>query len=237
MFIEVTLLEELKGPMYNILQQFPWEFEVKYALGTQLSTGEIGLDSRGPILGAMPGQNPIRFSWNEQIHSWRRDAQCLQGKGPLFKALGVRRGETVIDTTMGLGRDTSQLLAAGIKVLAFERVPAVFFLGVAAQIFEGLSKERLQLNFGSCHSNPENYPIFFDPMFDDGKKRKAKPNKGMEVFHQLVGGDEDSSEEAERLRHLTKRLVIKRSPKSVELLKGRNSKWESKALRLDLYLN
>ncbi|MCF8059785.1 MAG: class I SAM-dependent methyltransferase [Bacteriovoracaceae bacterium] len=210
---------------------------MKFIEGSTLPPGKIGLDSQGPLLGAMPGQTNIRFSWNHHIHAWRRDSLIMQGKAPLFKALGVRSGDSVIDATMGLGRDCSQLIAAGLKVVAYERVPDVYFLGVAAQIFEGLSIDRLKLNFGPCLDNPDSLPIFFDPMFSDGKKRRAKPNKGMEVFHQLVGGDEDSELEAQRLLQLTKRLVIKRPPKGDQLLKGRNSCWESKALRLDLYLN
>jgi hypothetical protein len=77
-------------------------------------------------------------------------------------------------------------------------------------------------------------------MFDDGKSRKAKPKKKMEVFHSIVGADEDAYQEAKLLHSLLegqlKRLVIKRSPRDGALLEKPNSTWESKAVRFDLYL-
>lgn len=236
MFIEVTVLKPPPAPLYNKLQQIMWDFEVSYKDGDQLAPGAIGLNGTQVLLGTEFADAPYIYSWEESFRSWHNDREVTSGKAPLTKALGLKKGESVIDATMGLGKDSCQLLAAGAKVLAFERVPEVFFLGRVSQVFEDFLPQQLQLFFGEVKDNPSGLPIYFDPMFDDGSKRKAKAHKGMGAFHLLVGADDDAGEEALRLRGLTQRLVIKRPSKKKALLENINSTWKGKAISYDLYL-
>jgi hypothetical protein len=218
------------------LRQNPWAFEIIYREKAELEVGEIGLKGSQVLMGTQFSNSPFIFSWEEQMRSWSQDRDVFTGKTPLIKALGLKKNDSVIDTTLGLGKDTTQLLTFGAHVEAYERVPQVYFMARAAQIFEGFLEDKLLLNFGSLGENPKNLPIYFDPMFDDGSKRKAKAHNAMSAFHELVGGDPDAIEEGKRLRNLTKRLVVKRPSKKKALLENVNSTWKGKAISFDLYL-
>lgn len=248
MSIEVIVLEAPSSERLDQLQQYLWDFEVKYTTSDELLPAQVGIRGSELLLGGLAGQKPIVYGLNQELRFWRdsltKTLNKSKGKSKgnakarpaILKALGVGRGDKVIDATFGLGRDSCQLMSAGLKVTAFERVPELFFLAKASQIWEDISEDRLELHFGSVRENPERLPIYFDPMFSDGSDRKAKSGKGMQVFHELVGSDDDAGSEAKRLRELTDRLVIKRAPKAPQLLEGRNSDWTSKAVRFDLYL-
>lgn len=237
MNIDVTLESGLRDAQLDSVQTFSWPFGINWQENRDLAQGDLILTKLGPGLKAGPGQKDLIFSWEDLLRQWQREKSFLK-TSPLIKALGLKKGnvEEAIDATLGLGRDSAQILAAGFKVSAFERNPKIFFLAKAAQLMERTLDDRLEISFGSCEENSRSCPIYFDPMFDDGKQRKALPNKGMALFHDIVGGDADAKNEAQRLLNMTKRLVIKRPPKLDALLEKRNSCWESKAVRFDLYL-
>lgn len=221
----------------DALQSFSWPFPLNWCpYAENLAVGEVFVTGSGVGLVSPDGQKPLYFSWEENLRAWQREKRALLLSNPLLKAIGKKGQGGVVDATVGLGKDSSMLLCCGHEVYGYERQEKVFFLQKASQILESFLPEKLFLHFGVVKENPENLPIFFDPMFDDGKKRKALPNKGMALFHEVVGGDEDALSEAQRLKALTSRLVIKRAPKAPQLLEKRNSAWESKAVRFDLYL-
>lgn len=244
MSIEVIILEAPSSERLDLLQQHLWGFEVKFTESDQLLPTQVGIRGNELLLGGLAGQRPIVYGLNQELRFWRdtlaktfkKAKGNAKARPAILKALGVGRGDKVIDATFGLGRDSCQLMSAGLQVMAFERVPELFFLAKASQLWEEIPEERLVLHFGSVRENPDRLPIYFDPMFSDGSDRKALSGKGMQVFHELVGSDDDASSEAKRLRDLTDRLVIKRAPKAPQLLDGRNSDWTSKAVRFDLYL-
>lgn len=242
--VEVQFVQETKDILDNVLQQNLLSFEVTPVLlkgpaddlygedYRSLPLGKLLLAPEGVFLGSREGQNALDFSWERKFRKWLKEAPGH----PLFKALGAKRGDLVVDCTAGFGNDTCLLLAGGLNLIAYERNPLIFTALLLSQKKEKFLEERLSLNFGSLVENPKELPLYFDPMFDDGKKRKAKPSKEMEVFHYIIGADLDLIEEAKRLKQLTNRFVIKRSPRDEPLLKKVNAQWESKALRLDLYL-
>lgn len=233
--LEVHVKDALPKSFLDILQQNVWEFPVKFVeTGESLVPGDLFVDELGVGLVTPSGQKPLYVSWKASFHKWSKEKKLTQN--PLIKALGAKRGEAVIDATMGLGKDSALMLACGLKVYGFERNPKIYFLAKAAQLLEEFLPDNLFLKFGEVRENEEKLPIYFDPMFDDGTKRKALPTKGMALFHKIVGGDKDAAHVGERLRALTPRLVIKRSPRDPLLLENRNSAWESKAVRFDLYL-
>lgn len=239
MLVELYTTEDLSQKIHDSLQQNSWDFEVKiHVINPEtfelkgLRTGAIFYSAQGVYLGSREGQLPLDFSWEKKAQKWRSEAS----KHPLKKAIGKERGAIVIDATVGFGGDTSVLLALGYKVDGYERNPAVFLCLYLSQLRERFFLESLKLHFGQVKENPEGHPIYFDPMYEDGDSRKAKPTKEMEVFHHVIGPDDDAILEAQRLKDLTKRFVVKRSPRNPPLLEKVNSQWKSKALRLDLYL-
>lgn len=232
MYIEVIVLKSPSARRLDLLQQNLWDFEVRFLEADQLCEAQVGLDGDNLLLGGLPGQNPVVYSFEKELSKWRGS----KGKTPLVKALGANKGDRLIDATFGFGKDSCQLLGHGLSVHAYERVPELYFLARSCQLWQEIPEERLKIHFGSVRENPKDCPIYFDPMYEDGALRKAKSGKGMQVFHKLVGLDEDASQEAQRLRDLTSRLVVKRAPKAPMLLEKRNSTWESKAVRFDLYL-
>lgn len=190
-----------------------------------------------PYLYAGVDQKPILFSWQHSLNFWSREVVSFK-KTPILKALGVSPGDTVVDATCGMGQDSSFLLHAGLKVLAYERfTPTAFLLSFSAwrESIDGL--DLYCDDYSRSEVIHKAAPIYYDPMFDDGKKRKAKAKKSMTLFHELLDAPEDSHEVAKRLLQKTYRLVIKRPPKGQLLLPGPNAQWKSKAVRFDLYLN
>ena len=221
------------GVTYSELRLTPFSGDT-----SGLQEGSAFISSEGtPYLYAGSDQKPILFSWQHSLNFWSREVVSFK-KTPLLKALGVSPGDTVVDATCGMGQDSSFLLHAGLKVHAYER----FFLTAFLLSFSAWSENTNDLtlhsdDYSTSEVIHEGAPIYYDPMFDDGKKRKAKAKKSMTLFHDLLDAPEDSKEVAARLLKKTHRLVIKRPPKGELLLPGPNAQWKSKAVRFDLYLN
>ena len=183
------------------------------------------------------GQKPMSFSWSKNLNFWSREVVSFK-KNPLLRALGAKEGEWVVDATCGTGADCSFLLHAGLKVRAYERYFPTYLLLAFSYFKENISSN-LEVHFGdySTLGDQWNCPVYFDPMFDDGSKRKAKTNKEMTLFHSLLKDlPDDSSMVAKRLLEKTNRLVVKRPPKGDLLLDKPNAQWVSKAVRFDLYI-
>lgn len=207
-----------------------------------LDKGALFLSDEGELLFiGDSGQKPMSFSWVKNLNFWSREVVSFK-KHPLLRALGVKPGEWVVDATCGTGGDCSFLLHAGLKVKAYERYFPTFLLLSYSLLSEELPEnlsEAIEVYYGDYAHNADqwNCPIYFDPMFDDGSKRKAKTNKEMTLFHSLLKDlPDDSSEVAKLLLLKTKRLVVKRPPKGDLLLANPNAQWTSKAVRFDLYI-
>lgn len=204
-----------------------------------LAKGSLYLDESGELFFiAAPGERPFSFSWEKNLNFWSRESFSFK-KSPLLRALGAGPGDRVVDATCGTGQDSAYLLSAGLKVHAYERFFPTYLLLKYSLLKE--APQNLELFFGSYAESFDHWecPIYYDPMFDDGSKRKAKSNKQMSLFHGLLKDQiDDSSLVAAKLLTKTKRLVIKRPPKGELLLdKGLNAQWSTKAVRFDLYLN
>lgn len=207
---------------------------------SELQKGSLYLDEEGELFFiAEAGERPFSLSWAKNLNFWSRESFSFK-KSPLLRALGAAAGEWVVDATCGTGQDASYLLSAGLKVRAYERFFPSYLL-----LKYSLSREEvtdnLELYFGSYADRDERWdcPVYYDPMFDDGTKRKAKSNKQMSLFHSLLKDQvDDGPKVAAMLLKKTKRLVVKRPPKGELLLeKGLNAQWSTKAVRFDLYLS
>lgn len=243
MTLKVTMSLDLTKEIRDLLQQNVWEFPISFEEEDPMNglpKDEVGLPfvtNEGVFVGTGPGVLPLEFSWTHHLRFWRIENQKTPAKkSSLFKA--VSPAGQVVDATCGFGRDCAFFLSTGQKVLAFERNELVFFCLKAASLLEELDHVSLELCFGSYDGRAGfEVPIYFDPMYEGKEKKKAKSKKTMDTFQGVIRGDDDAETEAGRLLELTQRLVIKRAPRGDLLLKNRNSCWESKAVRFDLYLN
>lgn len=187
-------------------------------------------------------QGPVCVDFAEQLRSRHR------GKELLLKAIGGRReGLTVIDATAGLGRDSLLLASYGAQVTLCERQPVV-----AALLEDGLRRgrfddsaellARMTLVPGSALDYLRNTEeaadvVYLDPMFPDSGK-SALVKKEMQLFHQLVGRDEDDdallSAALASARH---RVVVKRPPKAPVIAGPVVPQFaiKGKAVRFDVY--
>lgn len=175
----------------------------------------------------------------------------------IAKAVGLKGGKfpSVIDATAGLGVDAFVLASMGCRVTMLERVPAV-----SALLQDGLERSR---DYASRHDvklksilsqmqlvradageyldqlGEEDFPdvIFLDPMFPE-RKKSAAVKKEMQIFHKLIGPDDDAGRILESaLARARERVVVKR-PRVAPRLTGRAPSHviEGKRNRYDVYL-
>jgi 16S rRNA (guanine1516-N2)-methyltransferase len=189
------------------------------------------------LLSPDESERPIHLDLEREFQQWKRTLTSFRDQ-PLYRALGVKGAELpyVLDATCGLAGDSLQLLAYGCRVHSWERhpVPALMLLR-AHEAWQHAVKSKWTLDLESFEIPEEANIIYFDPMYSEVSK-KALPRKEMRIFREVVGHDRDAVEVAQRLRAQKKRLIIKRPPKSSELLPGVAFVQEGKAVRFDVYL-
>tara|TARA_R110001592_G_scaffold83616_1_gene247595 strand:- start:37227 stop:38081 length:855 start_codon:yes stop_codon:yes gene_type:complete len=185
----------------------------------------------------------------------------------IAKAVGLHHKgfkPQILDMTAGLGRDSFVLASLGASLVMLERNPIVFALledgltrareGVLNQSCEddvadlsSVLSRISSVGIDACtylnqleeqHSSDEKYPdvIYLDPMFPV-REKSSKVKKEMQLFHQLVGTDEDGSELLSlALEKVKYRVVVKRSahaPFLAEQKPGYSLK--GKSTRFDIY--
>lgn len=186
-------------------------------------------------------EKPVTVDFAAQ---WR---QRQPGRDMLLKAIGGRRaGLSILDATAGLGRDSLLLASYGAQVTLCERNPIV-----AALLQDGLERgqqdaavaemvARMKLVDEPCTHVWSRGPgfdlIYLDPMFPESKK-SAQVKKAMQVFHELVGNDDDSDALlAGALAQARHRVVVKRPIKAPPLAEvPPQFAVTGKALRFDVY--
>lgn len=159
-------------------------------------------------------------------------ARPRRGEDLLGRAIGMRAGH-VVDATAGLGVDAFQLAAAGHRVTMIERVPLVALLLEEAleRAQQGragdrasAAAERLTLIEGDARTYLATLPssgrpdvVLLDPMYPR-RGKAALPAKGMALFRELVGEDDDAAELLRVARSVAlRRVVVKRPLRSASL--------------------
>ncbi len=220
-----------------------------FALALCLDGGGLSLKLPGP---KAPGAVRCDFASGSARH--RR----LYGGGrgqDIAKAVGLNKKgfkPRVLDLTAGLGQDAFVLAALGARVTMVERHAVVHALladGLARAKDERddadlqVTLERMALvrseaaDYLRALTEPD-LPdiIYLDPMFPP-REKSAKVRKEMQVFHQLVGGNEDADSllalALERVRY---RVVVKR-PAHAPFLAAREPGYslKGKSTRFDIY--
>ncbi len=161
--------------------------------------------------------------------------------------IGKLKKPDVIDATAGLGRDALILQSAGANVKMFERNPIIYILlqDALRRAFEDSSFLSCLPNglptlmpygslkdYKSLHKDFDADVIYYDPMFPQ-RQKSAQVKKEMQIFHEIVGFDEDNFSYAEYLKSVAKvRLVIKR-PANAEPILPFTYQVDGKACRFD----
>lgn len=175
----------------------------------------------------------------------------------IARAVGLKSGKlpTVIDATAGLGVDAFVLASLGCQVTLLERSPEV-----SALLRDGLERSR---QYAKGH-NPKletilgrmqliqteaikylnrlgetDFPdvVYLDPMFPE-RKKSAAVKKEMQIFHRLIGPDEDADSLFEAALARTRERVVVKRPRVANSLAGPkpNHVIEGKRNRYDVYL-
>lgn len=197
----------------------------------------------------------IRVDFAAGAHAHRRNFGGGHGQN-IAKALGISGSfkPLVFDLTAGLGGDSFVFSSLGCAVVLFERQPIV-----AALLRDGIDRASVSNDIGLreivSRLNLQPYDsiealermaevtqpdvIYMDPMFPE-RKKSAKVKKEMQVFHNIVGGDEDSVSLLKKAIDSARyRIVVKRPSTAGFLgdlqptysLKGKSTRFDIFALR------
>jgi 16S rRNA (guanine1516-N2)-methyltransferase len=175
------------------------------------------------------GFSPLDVSFNEGHAAHRLRFGGGRGQS-IARACGLKSGNTpsVLDLTAGLGRDAFVLASLGCAVTLVERNPII-----AVLLEDGLGRaiddpeigawvsERLHLVQSEAmtylRSCPEADVIYLDPMFPE-RRKSARVKKEMQIFHDIVGDDEDATTLLETARGMARQRVVVKRPRLAEPL-------------------
>lgn len=212
----------------------------------QLVILETHITVAAPNLG-----NPIWIDFTQGKNAHRRQFGGGRGQA-LAKAIGLKKGATptIIDATAGFGRDAYVLSTLGCQVTLIERNPILAILledairRAQADPETQYITQRMQIIHHSSTDyltelSPGDYPdvIYIDPMYPS-RQKAALVKKDMQLLHQLIGPDTDSSELLVTARAIAqKRVVIKRPTSAPPIGQQQpNATVESKNTRYDIYI-
>lgn len=141
---------------------------------------------------------------------------------PLGRACGLKPGRpaTIVDATLGLGRDAATLAGLSAKVVGYERHPLLHALLSDAWARAPTNiRNNLEIRLGDGLAVAwESFDaVYLDPMFPDAGRRAA-PGLAMQVLKALVGDDADNPERlVGRLASPPCRIVLKRPPRGARV--------------------
>jgi hypothetical protein len=167
---------------------------------------------------------------------------------PLVRAFG-RDLDRIHDLTAGLGADAYRLAAAGHRVLACERHPAVYAVlatgwardcdagRVPREVAERLAFRRAEGADVVAGLEGDGIGVYLDPMYPPIGRGKALPRRELQVLRRLLGPEGDAIGLVEAARVRAARVVVKRPHRAAPLVPGPDFEIASKLVRFDVYLN
>ncbi|MCA9294972.1 MAG: class I SAM-dependent methyltransferase [Phycisphaerales bacterium] len=178
----------------------------------------------------------------------RPGSRSLSRRQPLPRALG-RDSRTVLDATLGLGRDCVLIAAFGYTVIACERMPVVAALvddalhhpncPISAEIRARITLDPRDARDVLAQMEAASDTIdvvYIDPMFPPKKKSSALPKKRIRLLRALVGDDDDAAALLDTARAHVRRVVVKRADDAPELAPAPTLSFKGKSTRYDVYI-
>ena len=203
-------------------------------------------EGRVSVVSALKNGPRITLDYGKWHQQWVRDKVSVK-KNLLCRAVGLDKnpGLTVIDGTLGLGRDSMTMVFYGAQVTGIERDPVLAFLVEEAlwnakislpiemmnrlSVLQGDSQEAVQA--GQVNGEV----LYLDPMFENAAK-KSLPGKEMAfVRKRQVEYKELPLDVASLRQHGFKRVVVKRSLKGDHLWGEPTYSLSGKMVRFDIY--
>lgn len=177
-----------------------------------------------------------------------RDPRRTVARSALSRAFG-KQVTRVLDLTAGFGADAYRLAAAGYRVRAWERHPAIHALAAAGWLAavragrtEPVAATRLEFIWGDGVEAKDEMQgatvgAYFDPMYPPSKRRSALRKRPLRVLRELLGAEESPIPLVEAACERLPRVVVKRPHRAPPLVEGASHSLESKLVRFDVYLN
>jgi len=178
------------------------------------------------------------------------------GKNQLIaRAVGIKDGirPSIADLTAGLGGDAFVFASLGCQITLVERNPVVAALledgfqraSIAAQTDVDLEPVIARMKvvpvsaadwFERIEVGNAPQVIFLDPMFPE-RKKSAQVNKSMQLFQQIVGGDEDAYQLLSRALAIASHRVVVKRPSRAPWLNDQEPGYalSGKSVRFDIY--
>jgi 16S rRNA (guanine1516-N2)-methyltransferase len=192
-----------------------------------------------------PDYGSIRADWSSTEQHRRISAGRKQ---LLARATGLQKhpAPLLLDATAGLGRDGFTLAWLGARVTMLERHPQIAALLQDAHR-RALADPRLaavaagiEVRTGDAASLMARQPwdvIYLDPMYPHSNK-SALPQKEMQIFRDLTGGDPDADALLSPALAAARRRVVVKRPARAPWLAGRSPSlsFEGSQARFDVYL-
>jgi hypothetical protein len=151
--------------------------------------------------------------WQPVVIELRRP-RLLRPTDTLPKAIGFPRVRTVIDATVGLGRDALSLWQLGCMVTALERHPLVSSLWQQVLALQPLPRFTFigadAASWLAGQTLDSSTCILVDPMYPEhAAHRSAQPHKEMVMLRNVVGNDDDRDQLLAAARATAARVVLK----------------------------
>lgn len=206
------------------------------------------LVERGGVLELRPPAEPARPGIRAIFPPDRTGALPGRSRLPLAKAFGPRI-EQIHDGTAGLAGDAYRLAAAGYRVRAYERHPAVYALLASAwdrareegRVPPAIA-ERLSFVWGEATEMIDTIEgldqgVYLDPMYPAPRRASALPRRALQVLRELIDEPQDPLPLVARARAVAARVVVKRPHHAPPLMTDVGFRVESKLVRFDVYPN
>ncbi|MCL4129716.1 UNVERIFIED_CONTAM: hypothetical protein GTU68_044308, partial [Idotea baltica] len=205
-----------------------------------LSLQQLGKDAPGPVRCDFAGG----AAKHRRLYGGGKGQDVAKAVGLSHKGFKPK----ILDLTAGLGRDSFVLASLGASLLMLERHPIVFALledGLARareHVLDRVLGEIDQENLADAlngRSKPDAIcpdVIYIDPMFPT-RDKSSKVKKEMQLFHQLVGTDDDSFELLSLALEKAKYRVVVKRPAHAPFLDEQKPGYslKGKSTRYDIY--
>lgn len=226
----------------QLKERFPEESRLLEGFHSENLVIFLTEDKRVLLKSSKKEERPIFIDIDQELsYHFKTFKELSTNKQPLYKALGLSKGEWVDDLTAGLLGDSLLMYAMGLNIRAYERhiVPQIL---ITNALKNSTLIDHSRFSFfpkGASYLLEEDLrgrTLYFDPMFED-PNHKTAPKKEMRIFREVVSVDNDAEELlAKLLEKRPKRVVVKRPMKSRMLGRKPTHSIEGKSTRYDVYL-